>query len=348
MALKKSQLYLITALSSALLIIFITFIGFLFVPWWGSAEKQIEFEIEHGSHLKQISDKLEEHQLAGSTSFYLAARITGRYKSFKSGYYQIEDKQSLWSLMNLLQSGKSRLVSVTVVEGLRNKEIFTRLRASGLLYTKGYESLHRSQSYLEKQGLPKNAGNLEGFLFPETYKLSINLNPEDTLAVMVKMFFQKLPENYIEKAKKVGLSFYQAVILASIIEKETGAAHERPLISSVFHNRMQKGMRLQTDPTVIYGIRNFNGNLTRKHLRTYTPYNTYRIKGLPPTPIASPGYHSLLAAVEPAKSKYLYFVAKGNGEHYFSSTLKEHNRAVNKYQKQPRNRKNYRSYKSQS
>ena len=141
------------------------------------------------------------------------------------------------------------------------------------------------------------------------------------------------PPEWEALAKSRGLSRHQVVTLASIIEKETGSPEERPLISSVFHNRLKQKMRLQSDPTVIYGIANFNGNLTRRDLKTPTPYNTYTIKGLPPGPIANPGRQSLEAALFPAESKFRYFVSKNDTTHYFSETLKEHNRAVRKYQR---------------
>jgi UPF0755 protein len=130
----------------------------------------------------------------------------------------------------------------------------------------------------------------------------------------------------------MGFSVNEIITLASIIEKETGVAAERPIISSVFHNRLKRKMRLATDPTVIYGIKNFNGNITKKDLNTYTPYNTYMIYGLPPGPIANPGTESIKAALYPAETKYLYFVAKRDKTHHFSSTLEEHNRAVRKHQ----------------
>ncbi len=130
----------------------------------------------------------------------------------------------------------------------------------------------------------------------------------------------------------MGYTVHQILTLASIIEKETGTASERPIISSVFHNRLKKGMRLETDPTVIYGIENFDGNLTRKHLRTPTPYNTYKMKGLPPGPIASPGLAAIEAALYPAETAYLFFVSRKDRTHQFSSTLAEHNRAIRKYQ----------------
>jgi len=138
---------------------------------------------------------------------------------------------------------------------------------------------------------------------------------------------------------EVGLDLHNVLTLASIVEKETGLARERPLIARVFLNRLRKGMKLQTDPTVIYGIEDFDGNLTRRHLREYTPYNTYVIRGLPPGPIGNPGRAAIQAVMEPARGSYYYFVSKNDGSHYFSRSLSEHNRAVNKYQKRRRRRK---------
>jgi len=150
---------------------------------------------------------------------------------------------------------------------------------------------------------------------------------------MGKRFRSIYKNNWIARTKELGLTIHQVVTLASIIEKETGTGTERPIISSVFHNRLKRGMRLEADPTVIYGIADFDGNLTRKDLKTPTPYNTYTIKGLPPGPIAAPGYASLEAALYPAKTPYLYFVAKKDRTHYFSTNYKEHRKAVNKYQR---------------
>jgi UPF0755 protein len=149
---------------------------------------------------------------------------------------------------------------------------------------------------------------------------------------MVAHFRGALAPEWQVQMESLGWTLHQVVILASIIEKETGAAFERPLISSVFHNRLKKGMRLESDPTVIFGIPEFDGNLTRKHLRTPTPYNTYQIPALPPGPIANPGAAALEAALFPAETRFLFFVAKGDQTHHFSTTLAEHNRAVQKYQ----------------
>jgi UPF0755 protein len=149
---------------------------------------------------------------------------------------------------------------------------------------------------------------------------------------MVEKFQSVFTPEWEKRAKELGLSIHEIITLASIIEKETASQDERRVISSVFHNRLKKGLRLETDPTVIYGIKNFNGNITRKNLSETTPYNTYIITGLPPGPIASPSYESIKAALYPAETDYLFFVSKNDGTHIFSADFKEHNRAVRKYQ----------------
>jgi len=176
------------------------------------------------------------------------------------------------------------------------------------------------------------AETLEGYLFPDTYFFPKDVTVEKIISTMVLRFWSIFSPAWKERAKHYGLTVHQVVTLASIIEKETGAAFERPLISSVFHNRLRKKMRLESDPTVIYGIKNFDGNLTRKHLKTRTPYNTYAIRGLPVGPIANPGRASLEAALFPEKTSFIYFVSKKDTTHHFSTNLKEHNRAVRKYQ----------------
>lgn len=150
---------------------------------------------------------------------------------------------------------------------------------------------------------------------------------------MVQHFMGVYDDEMRARAEDLGLSLHEVVTLASIIEKETGAPHERALVSSVFHNRLARGMRLETDPTVIYGIPNFDGNIRKKDLQTYTPYNTYLIKGLPPGPIASPGKEALIACLWPDETDFIFFVSKNDGTHYFSTNYSDHNRAVQQYQR---------------
>jgi len=179
---------------------------------------------------------------------------------------------------------------------------------------------------------------LEGYLFPDTYLFERgNRDPHPIIRAMVEQTEKVLAETGARSGlPQYGLDAYGVLILASIVEKETGLGLERPLIARVFLNRLQLGMRLQTDPTVIYGLADFNGNLTRKDLQTPTPYNTYLVAGLPPGPIASPGLAAIRAVMAPAPGDFYYFVSKNDGSHYFSRTLAEHNRAVNRYQKRRR------------
>lgn len=307
------------------------------------AVKSVDILIPRGSGLSWIAMTLHRKQMIHSKKFFkVSAILMGKGKAFKSGLYRIPSGSSVYDLIGILDAGKTVEMRLTFPEGRRMTQFFEILEKSKITSRKNYSKYTENQNFIHSLGLPEEVTSLEGFLFPETYHFNYDVSEKEVLAKMVKTFLAKVPAEYEKKAEKVGLSFYEAVILASIIEKETGASSERKAISSVFHNRMKRNMKLQTDPTVIYGIKNFNGNLTRRDLRTWTPYNTYVIKGLPPTPIANPGLASLIAAVEPEDTNYLYFVAKGNGQHKFSNTYREHNKAV--YQFQKRRRKNYKSY----
>ena len=195
---------------------------------------------------------------------------------------------------------------------------------------KTFLAMARDEAFAGKLGF--NGKTLEGYLFPETYHFPKHADIKTIITTMARRFKVNFKPEWKIAAKKNGFTIHQVITLASIIEKETGAGEERPLISSVFHNRLKKGMRLESDPTVIYGITGYTGNITRKHLNTRTPYNTYKIKGLPPGPIASPGLKSIEAALFPAKTNFLFFVSRKDGTHQFSTNIRDHNRAVRKYQ----------------
>lgn len=320
-----------------------TFYIHAFHPYPGEGEWPKTLLVNNGDTLAVIAKKARENRIIRSKTFFkLFSIVLGKGNSYKRGEYQFDRKLSAYQLTKILEEGKTKLLSITLPEGLRMKEIFPLLRNGDYENEGLYEHYATNGDFITSLKVPVKLKTLEGFLFPETYKFAKDSSERMILRTMVNTFLKKVPEDYSDLAKQVGLSYYEAVILASIIEKETSVADERSLIASVFHNRLEKSMRLQTDPTVIYGIKNFNGNLTRKQLRTKTPYNTYLIKGLPPTPIANPGIASLMAAVNPAKTQYLYFVAKGDGTHEFSTNYTQHSHAVTKYQR--RRKKNYRSY----
>ncbi len=284
-----------------------------------------------GQHFKMIASQLEGAGIIrDSLRFKLFARFKGYDKRIKAGEYRFSNALSPKQVLEIMVSGKVALYRITIPEGYNLAQI------AGIVSEMGFtEEPVFIQSATDPEivnALGVNAGSLEGYLFPDTYYFPKGLPLNEILGIMVNRFRDIFSAEWQERARQMDMSVHQVVTLASIIEKETGAAFERPLIASVFHNRLAKGMRLSSDPTVIYGIKDFNGNLTRKHLTTQTPYNTYLNKDLPPGPIANPGLASLEAALYPAETDYFYFVSKKDSTHQFSTTFKEHNRAVRKYQ----------------
>jgi UPF0755 protein len=231
-------------------------------------------------------------------------------------------------LLNMVAFGLEHEFSVTFVEGETFTQALTRLRHLDYIE----HDLDPTLEIAPALGLPYS--HPEGLFFPETYFYRAGTKESEILRRAHQKLEQVLQRQWQLRDEMTPLqSPYEALILASIIEKETAKAEERPLIASVFTNRLHKNMRLQTDPTVIYGLGSeFDGNLTKNHLRTKTPYNTYKINGLPPTPIALVGEEAIAAALNPVPTEYLYFVAKGDGSHEFSETLKAHNAAVRQYQ----------------
>ena len=287
--------------------------------------------VRQGQSLKTTADLLHQKDIIKNPyKLILIARIKGYDKRLKAGEYLLSAAMTPRQILDIMVKGEVKLYKLTVPEGY-NIEQIGELVARAQIGTKAEFIQAASDSALtQKMGL--EAKTFEGYLFPDTYFFPKNVTVDKIISTMVQRFWTIFTPEWKERAKSKGFTVHQVVTLASIIEKETGAAFERPIISAVFHNRLRKKMRLESDPTVIYGIKDFNGNLTRKHLRTRTPYNTYKIRGLPVGPIANPGRESLAAALFPDKSAYIYFVSKKDNTHYFSTTLKEHNRAVRKYQ----------------
>ncbi len=287
-------------------------------------------QIPKGVGVRAIGALLEEQKLiTNDIRFLVLVRLNGSASKLRAGEYQIEYGLTPVEVLQVLAHGKVYYHSVTVPEGM------TALEIAEIFSKAGWGKVERYLELLSDKKIPPSFGveqvSLEGYLFPDTYYLTKGeMDEKKILAMMTDRFFE------IIKAlpyKKSEFSLHQIVTLASIVEKETGAASERPLIARVFLNRLQKKMRLQSDPTVIYGIPEFNGNITKADLRRATPYNTYVIAAIPPGPICSPGKESIKAVLSPAYSEALFFVSKNDGTHFFSKTLREHNRAVRKYQK---------------
>jgi UPF0755 protein len=287
--------------------------------------------IAPGTGFKALCDLLVDQGLVRHPRrFRLLARLRGVDKQLKAGDYRLSSDLSPEELLAALVSGREHLQRLTVPEGYNLKQIAVAVAEAGFGDAEAFLKMVSDPAVAERFDLPGET--LEGYLFPDTYLFPTQTAHEVIVANMVKRFRDQFSAQWRARAEEIKMSTHEVVTLASIIEKETGDPKERPLISSVFHNRLKKGMRLETDPTVIYGIKDFDGNLKRKHLRTYTPYNTYKIKGLPPGPIASPGAKALEAALYPEESKYLYFVSRKDTTHQFSTNIKDHNKAVRKYQ----------------
>ena len=290
-----------------------------------------DFTVKPGASLKALSKQLtEQNLLPEPQSFWLLGRLTNQATGIQAGSYRLDTAVTPLELLQKLNDGDVIPVSVTFIEGSTFADMRARLEKTdgvkvmlkGLSNTEVLKRIGATESYPE------------GLFFPDTYRFATGSTDVELLKTSYLAMKKKLDEAWAMRDKDLPYKTpYDALKMASIIEKETGKAEERPLIGAVFINRLRIPMRLQTDPTVIYGLgESYDGNIRKRDLTTDTPYNTYTRDGLPPTPIAMPGWGSLMAAVKPAASQKLYFVGKGDGTHYFSASLDEHNRAVAKYQ----------------
>ena len=292
---------------------------------------KVLINVRQGQSLKTTADLLYHKKIIKSSlKLVIISRIKGYDKRLKVGEYLLSAAMAPRQILEIMVKGEVKLHKLTVPEGYNTDQIAELVAQAGFATKEAFRIAASDAVLARKFGL--EVDTFEGYLFPDTYFFPKDVTVEQIISSMVQRFWTIFKPEWQDHAKSFGFSVHQVVTLASIIEKETGAPFERPLIASVFHNRLRKKMRLESDPTVIYGIKNFDGNLTRKHLKTRTPYNTYKIRGLPAGPIANPGKASLEAALFPEKTAYLYFVAKKDTTHHFSTNLKEHNRAVRKYQ----------------
>lgn len=290
-----------------------------------------EIHIPHGTPLIKILNLLEEEKIISNADlFRLYLMIQGISSKVRAGDYEFHPRMTPQQIARELIQGDFKIYHFTIPEGWTMEQIAILLNRKRL--TQKDEFLHwcRNREWIQSLGIHEDS--LEGYLFPNTYETYYPEDPRSLISLMVKTFQKNFTDEMRERSKQLGFSLHEIITLASIVEKETARPEERTLIASVLNNRLNRKMPLQSDPTVIYGITDFDGNITRRHLETYTPYNTYLFPGLPPGPIANPGLAAILAVLYPADTDFLYFVSRNDGSHVFSRTTAEHQKNVYKYQ----------------
>ncbi|MDT7041087.1 endolytic transglycosylase MltG [Candidatus Nitronereus thalassa] len=327
-----------TVVGSVVLLALVGGLAFLsqLQPVGNPSQRQI-LEIPQGASLSHVSSLLYQRQLIKSDwAFSWMGRVLGADRNIIPGEYEFHGGMAPADVLNKITKGEVVRYAVTIPEGYSIEQIAGILQAKGLADQDRFIALTKDRDFLSR--LNFQVEDLEGYLFPDTYHFTRQMPPESIIQAMVTRFKQSWTEQLQARAAELGMSVHQIMTLASVIEKETGLSQERGLISGVFHNRLRKKIPLQSDPTVIYALAQFDGDLRKKDLTVDSPYNTYRFRGLPPGPIANPGEASIKAALYPVPTNYLYFVSRNDGSHQFSATLDEHNIAVKKFQLQQRQR----------
>ncbi len=297
---------------------------------WEYSGPETTFVIKPGESFSSINYRLKKQGLISNAKiFYRYASLQKIVNKFRAGEYVIPSHITMPEIIDTLLSGRSKTVPITIAEGKNLYEIGKLLARKKITSYQDFVQTATDRNFVGQLGIP--ADSAEGYLFPETYRFTRNSSAKYIIKTMVKEFNRKIKNLDFTVSH---LTKHQVIILASIVEKETGAAWERPKIAGIFLNRLKKHMRLQSDPTTIYGIyEHFDGNLRKKDLQQKTAYNTYRINGLPKGPICNPGLDAIKAVLHPEKHHYLYFVSMNDGTHVFSEHYRDHIKAVNKYQK---------------
>ncbi len=304
----------------------------LYTPASSGTSDRVVVVVPRGASFRVVSNSLEEAGvIRDSSGLAYAAALKGAHKKIKAGEYELYPAMTPMEIVESLVEGRTKIYSITFPEGYTIKDMAGAVEAVGLSRAAKFTEMAGDGELVKSFGL--EGKTLEGYLFPDTYRYTRDMPVAELIGVMVGRFKEVYNAGVRTRSVELTMTMKEVVTLASIIEKEAGSALEMPLVSAVFHNRLRKGYPLQSDPTVIYGIEDFDGNLTKEHLKSPDPYNTYKHYGLPPGPIANPGKQALEAALSPSGDPYMYFVSRGDGSHYFSRTLTEHNLAVEYYQR---------------
>ncbi len=312
-------------------IVAVVFGAFLFIyavtPIHSEREKTVVVDIPTGTSLIKVIKILHDADLVQNRFlFHVLIAVKGGVRSVRAGEYEFAATITPSHLVDKLLHGDIKKYRVTIYEDSSLSQVALRLKEYKLINEKDFFELSQNEGFLSSLGI--RSSSMEGYLFPDTYFLDRSMTTRQIMRMMVERFQSKVSPEMIRQAAQKGLNVNQFVTFASLVGKESGYAAEKPLIAAVFYNRLKKGMPLQCDPTAVYDLKNFKGKVMRFHYKRESPYNTYLIRGLPPGPIASPGLDSFQAILQPAEVDYLYFVSKGDGTHYFSSSLMAHNDAT--------------------
>ena len=309
------------------------FFFYLIVIIWpqSNLKKETSFQIPPGSSLYKISKVLKENKIIkNETLFILAVKLMGYEKKLQAGKFNIQIDTNNFKLIKKLANGNESLVKITVLEGWSLNQISLEIEKKTGIKQMDFLEVSRHPQFLKKLGIL--AKSPEGYLFPETYLFSEGVSPESIIETMVMQFRKKYSIDFKNRMQEIGFNEIEVITLASIIEGEAIFDIERSKVSSVYHNRLERGMKLQADPTIQYIIEGPPRRLLNKDLKIESPYNTYLNYGLPPGPINNPGLKSIKAALFPMETNFYYFVAKGDGYHTFTKTEKEHRIAKKKFQ----------------
>ena len=323
-------------IATAALALLIHFYIMLFVP--PSRERVWkEIQVTPGMSFKAISATLERDGIIRSRRYFeVLGRVQGVTRKVRTGYYGLSADMSMWKVLEILRSGRIIEYQVVVPEGYNLYQIGYALAGTPLISDpQQFISLATNKEFTHSLGI--DADRLEGYLFPDTYYLPKGITIEEIAKRMVQRYREVFVDSYRHRAEELGFTEHQIITLAAIVEKEAKVPTERKLIAAVYHNRLKRGMKLQADPTAVYGKKAWITNVTKQDLQRRTPYNTYLYKGLPPGPIANPGQGAILAALYPENVDYLFFVAQGDGSHFFSTDYGSHTKAVQRYRTVKRN-----------
>jgi UPF0755 protein len=316
---------------SLIFVLFLSFYVFLRAPGPGPEQVPVRITVVPGMTFDQVAEILHEQGIIRDVDmFRWLAMERDVITRIQAGEFELKARMTPGEVLDRLVSGRPVEYKITIPEGYNLSQIAGLLDQGQIWSGDRFLDLAFSPEFAESLGI--SARTLEGYLFPDTYQFPRWAKEEDLIKTMVKRMKQVFGQQELARMEELEMTMHEVLTLASLIEKETSLPQERALISSVFHQRLKRGIKLECDPTVIYGMPYFDGNLRRKDLEKWTPYNTYLNPGLPPGPIASPGTGSIHAALYPEETGYLYFVSRGDGTHVFSRTFAEHQEAIRRYQ----------------